>query len=313
MFFFPPNWAKECGQAAIIFFQITSWTFSLICFNIINSPVLRGRSKFSSLHADKCTHIMWPTFSYASGCTFSLSLINILISNYQIIIIKSELGKISYTCTDTETDRHARGKGERALWSSVTSISHLVPYLQNLVCCLRDILHKQCQSKGKDSMGCLGQGQVSPCFYFGRTDDLFKPSNPRDFNIHNIPASGGAHSRPPVHVYAGVLYTFYHADAECARTCTSVGTVDISVCSCSSLCTNSPCCSSENCTSSPLSVNQLWVKPRKHLKEQSADVTVTVFHPSWQFLYFKGMMRRGSGWPESAWSPTAIRGRCWLF
>lgn len=132
-------------------------------------------------------------------------------------------------------------KGERALWSSVTSISHLVPYLQNLVCCLRDILHNQCQSKGKDSMGWLGQGQVCPCFYFGRSDDLFKPSNPRDFNnIHNIPASGGADSRPPVHVHAGVFYTFYHADAECARTCTSVGTVDISVCSCSLLFTT-PC------------------------------------------------------------------------
>lgn len=111
--------------------------------------------------------------------------------------------------TEAKTDKHARGKGDRALRSSVTSISHLVPYLQNLVCCLKDILHNQCQSKGKDSMGWPGQGQVCPCFYFGHMDDLFKPSKPRDFNnIHSIPASGGAHSLPPVHGCAGVFYTF---------------------------------------------------------------------------------------------------------
>lgn len=88
---FPPNWAQECGQAAIIFVQITSWTFSLICFNIINSPVLQGRGKFSILPADKYAHIMWPTFSSASGCTFWLSLINILSSSYQIVMENQSL------------------------------------------------------------------------------------------------------------------------------------------------------------------------------------------------------------------------------
>ncbi len=74
MFFLPPNRAKECGQAAIIFFQITSWTFSLICLNIINDPVLwaAANSKYTHTHH-------WPIFSQASGCTFWLPLINILI------------------------------------------------------------------------------------------------------------------------------------------------------------------------------------------------------------------------------------------
>lgn len=52
MFFFPPNRAKECGQATIIF-QITSGTFSR--FNIINDPVLRGQQCI--LLTDKHTHI----------------------------------------------------------------------------------------------------------------------------------------------------------------------------------------------------------------------------------------------------------------
>lgn len=87
MFFFPPNRVKECGQAAIIFLQITSWTFPLICFSKINDPFLLCSRKFSSLHADKYTHIHhWPTFYQAAGCTFWLFLINILISSYQIIM-----------------------------------------------------------------------------------------------------------------------------------------------------------------------------------------------------------------------------------
>lgn len=44
-------------------------------------------------------------------------------------------------------------------------------------------------------------------------------------------------------------------------------------------------CSWENCSSRPSPVNQLWVKPRRHLTEQSLNVTVTVFHLSWQFVF----------------------------
>lgn len=104
--------------------------------------------------------------------------------------------------------------GERALGSSVTSISHLVPYIQKpLQFAVEEIYYTTNVSlKAKDSMGWPGQGQVCQCFYFGHMDDLFKPSNSRDFNnIHNVPASGRAASQPAAHVYAGgVCYTCDH-------------------------------------------------------------------------------------------------------
>lgn len=81
-------------------------------------------------------------------------------------------------------------------------------------------------------------------------------------------------------------------DAVCARTCTSVGIVDILMCFCTHtklypqfFVHHSLHCSWGNCSSRPSCVNQLWVEPRKHLKEQSLNVTVTVFHLSWQFVF----------------------------
>lgn len=143
--------------------------------------------------------------------------------------------------TEAKTDKHARGKGERALRSSVTSISHLVPYLQNLVCCLKDILHNQCQSKGKDSMAWLGQGQVCPCFYFGHMDDLFKPCKPCDFNnIHSIPARSAS--------CAWVCWCVLHVLSCRCGVCTFThicwhSRYHMSTFSCSLLCTTPLCCS----------------------------------------------------------------------
>ena len=169
MFFFAPNRAKECGQAAIIFFQITSWNFSLICCNTINHPVLLGSSKLSSPHTErhKCIH-NWPTFFFfprPQAVPFGFSFnkyLNLKISkNNGNSELDSELGVYA----DTQTDQHEL-KGERALWLSVTSISHLVPYVQNPLCCLRDTLRNQCQSKGEGQPGLARSRPSVPAFLF---------------------------------------------------------------------------------------------------------------------------------------------------
>lgn len=103
LFFFFKNWMveqcfssflieqKKCGQAAII-------------FNIINNPVLPGRSKFSSLHAGKYTYCV----AYIFPC-LRLHLL-VLFNKYFNFKLSnnngnSELGIISDTCTDTQTLR----------------------------------------------------------------------------------------------------------------------------------------------------------------------------------------------------------------
>lgn len=155
--FLPSLSSKRMWSSSNYLLQIESWTFSVICFNIINNHVLWGCSRPSSLHVAKHTHTQhWPTFFEASGCTFWLPLINILISSYQIIMGTPSLEQIqAHARTHRRPDRqtHIRLKGERALWSSVTSISYLVPCKQNPVGCLRDTLHNQCQSKGEGQHG----------------------------------------------------------------------------------------------------------------------------------------------------------------
>lgn len=134
--------------------------------------------------------------------------------------------------------------------------------------------------KAKDNTRCLGQGQVRQRFYFGRTHDLFKPSDPCDLNnILDISASASADSGPSVKVYAAVFHS-------CV--CTPCG-------ACRSVRICRRCCiyarHGEPC---PLPaphlvktaarvrscVNQPRVKPRDHSEQQSRNVTVTVFHPS---------------------------------
>lgn len=127
-------------------------------------------------------------------------------------------------------------------------------------------------------------------------DDLFKSSNPCDVNnTHNIQVSGWADSQPSVHVYAGAFYTFDYADAACACTvhALSVSAVYSIYIYVFALTVNSTCLlhatsytavGKITAPSRPACVNQLWVKPRKRLKEQSPSVNVTVLHLFWQFV-----------------------------
>lgn len=132
---------KECGRAAIISLQITSWTFSLICLNIINNPILPGASEFCSRRAGlggkrrNCWLIMWPIFSHASGGVFRSSLINILTFELSNNNENPELEIIWHKHGHIDAIKKKKGGGN-PMWEekmkgplrySVTSVSQLVP------------------------------------------------------------------------------------------------------------------------------------------------------------------------------------------
>lgn len=176
-FFLCPNYMKECGRAAVISLHITSWTFSLICFNIINNPVLPDLSEFCSRRAGSggggkknCWLIMWPTFSYASGGIFRLSLINILTlklsnnnENPKLEIIWHKHGHIDAIKKWAITYERKRWKGPSGtLWPRCPNCSLRTPRFGSW----RDILHKQCQSKGEGQPGMARSRPSMPGFLF---------------------------------------------------------------------------------------------------------------------------------------------------
>lgn len=130
--------------------------------------------------------------------------------------------------------------------------------IQNQSGRLGDILHNQCQSKGRGRHGPLGQGQACLCFYSGHMDDLFKPPNPCDVsNTYGGPASVWADSQP------SVCWCVLRVCACACAVCHDRLYKFMCFYTFRKLCWN---------------VSQLWAKPWKHSKEQSLSANITDFY-----------------------------------